>query len=85
MVVNIRPGYNHQSLETLLAPELQARLTYSLTEMQPQKTGLILIHESQTVNISSTEIRAKIKSGKDYSQDLPTQVFNYIEQHKLYS
>ncbi|MEH6595016.1 MAG: nicotinate-nucleotide adenylyltransferase [Colwellia polaris] len=85
LVVNIRPGYNHQSLETLLAPELKDRLIYNPTEIQPQSTGLVLIHESQAVNISSTEIRAKIQSGKDYSQDLPAQVYHYIEQHKLYS
>ena len=84
LVVNIRPGYNHRTLETSLAPELKTRLIYNLAKIQPQKTGLILIHESQEVNISSTEIREKIKSCEDYSKDLPKQVYDYINQHKLY-
>lgn len=85
LVVNIRPGYNHQTLEASLAPELKARLIYNLAQIQLQKTGQILIHENQEVNISSTEIRAKIKSARDFSQDLPKQVYDYIKQHKLYS
>lgn len=36
-------------------------------------------------NISSTEIRDKIKRGEDYKKDLPKKVYNFIEQNKIYA
>jgi nicotinate-nucleotide adenylyltransferase len=85
LVVNIRPGYSHLELEDTLAPELSTRLIFNLTDLQPQKSGQIVIHESKPVNISSTEIRARIKAGLDCSQYLEKPVFDFIKQHKLYS
>lgn len=85
LVVNIRPGYSHLELENTLTPELNARLIFNLTDLQPQKSGQIVIHESKPVNISSTEIRLRIKSGLDCSQYLEKPVFNFIKQHKLYN
>jgi len=84
LVVNIRPGYPHLALEVALAPELKSRLIYSLAQLQYPKTGQIILHESTAIDISSTEIRAKIKAGLHCSQYLPEPVYDYIKQHKLY-
>ena len=84
LVVNIRPGYPHSALEASLAPELKSRLIYDLAKLQYKKTGQIILHESTPVDISSTEIRAKIKANLHYCQYLPKPVFDYIEQHRLY-
>jgi len=84
LVVNIRPGYAHLTLEAALAPALSARLVYNITQLQQQQTGQIILHESTPLDISSTQIREKIKAGSNYSQYLPVSVYNYIAQHKLY-
>ena len=84
LVVNIRPGYPHLALEAALEPTLRSRLIYSLAQLQPQKAGQILLHESTPVDISSTTIRAKIKAGLSANQYLPQCVHDYIQQHKLY-
>jgi len=84
LVVNIRPGYPHQTLEALLAPALKSRLVDNLSQLQQQQNGQIILHESSSVDISSTQIRAKIKAGLPYRHYLPESVFQYIEQHQLY-
>ena len=84
LVVNIRPGYPHLALETALEPALKSRLIYNLTQIQRQQVGQIILHESTPVDISSTQIRAKIKAGLSYNQYLPKTVYDYIEQYKLY-
>tara|TARA_R110000744_G_scaffold261971_3_gene376548 strand:+ start:536 stop:1195 length:660 start_codon:yes stop_codon:yes gene_type:complete len=84
LVVNVRPGYPHQALEAALEPALSSRLTYSLDKLQRQQCGQIILHESTPIDISSTQIRAKIATGENYSQWLPKSVYDYIEQHQLY-
>tara|TARA_R110000822_G_scaffold21234_4_gene67398 strand:+ start:11627 stop:12286 length:660 start_codon:yes stop_codon:yes gene_type:complete len=84
LVVNIRPGYSHTDLEAALAPELTKRLLYNLRQLQREKVGQILLHESTPLDISSTKIRARIKSSASYSKYLPKPVYDYIEQNKLY-
>ena len=84
LVVNIRPGYPHQKLEATLEPALTSRLIYSIEHLQHNKTGQIILHESSAVDISSTEIRTKIKTRANYRTFLPKPVYDYIEQYKLY-
>jgi nicotinate-nucleotide adenylyltransferase len=84
LVVNIRPGYSHFTVESSLAPALKSRLIYSPEQLPQQQVGKILLHESTPIDISSTAIRAKIKAGLSYSHYLPEPVYNYIEQHQLY-
>lgn len=84
LVVNVRPGYCHLALETALDPILTSRLTYCLSQLQDQQCGQIILHECTPVDISSTEIRAKIKAGLNCSQHLTLPVYDYIEQYKLY-
>lgn len=84
LVVNIRPGYPHLALASALDPTLASRLIYNIAQLQQQKVGQIILHESTPVDISSTSIREKIKAKLDYRPHLPELVFNYIEHHKLY-
>ncbi|SEK44557.1 nicotinate-nucleotide adenylyltransferase [Colwellia chukchiensis] len=84
IVVNIRPGYSHQALTEQLPQTLSQRLVDDLSQLKAQRCGQIILHECQAVDISSTEIRAKIKAGLPYRHYLPDAVYHYIEQHKLY-
>lgn len=84
LVVNIRPGYDHKTLESTLEPTLRERLIYDLKQIQHKQHGQILIHESSPIDISSTDIREKIKAGLNYKAYLPEKVYQYIKKNNLY-
>jgi nicotinic acid mononucleotide adenylyltransferase len=52
--------------------------------MQPVYTGMIPLTGVETVPAASTEIRAKIKKGANFSDFLIKQVAQYIEDKGLY-
>lgn len=54
---------------------------YEISEDLPQNVELI---DSPTVNISSTFAREAIKHGIDMNYFLPSGVYKYIKEHKLY-
>ena len=41
--------------------------------------------ESESINISSTQIRNMVKSGEDISEFVPVEVMRYINDNKLYN
>jgi nicotinate-nucleotide adenylyltransferase len=84
LVVNIRPGYSHQQLENSLNSELHARIVRSITELEQYAVGKIILHNGTAADISSTEIRKRIKKAKDYSLLVSQSVHEYIEQQQLY-
>ena len=84
VVVNIRPGYSHQKLEDTIDSKLLPHIVYSLAELEKHTSGKIIIHDSTACNISSTQIRDKIKDGDGYAQFLNQDVHKYIEQQQLY-
>jgi len=50
-----------------------------------QMQGSIYFAQTELVDISSTQIREKIKSGKSLQDDLPDNILNYIIENKLYA
>jgi len=84
LVVNIRPGYSHQQLEKNLSPQLHTHIVDNITELEKHPVGKIILHDCTAANISSTNIRAKIKTGEDYSPFVSQDVHEYIEQQQLY-
>ena len=49
-----------------------------------QLTGYLLFLDYPPIDLSSTEIRKKIKSGQTIEQSIPKEVNNYINQNNLY-
>jgi nicotinate-nucleotide adenylyltransferase len=72
-VIGTRPGYKEQELKALIA---RFRDQYG--------TKLFEIHNSE-VEISSTDIKSRIQTGKSIKYLLPEGVEEYIYRNKLYS
>lgn len=71
--VGARPGF-----ERTLPPLLQEY------EDQSMKSQGIVFFRNLTVGTSSSEIRERLKQGKSIRYLLPTEVYNYIMERKLY-
>lgn len=84
LIVNIRPGYCHQQLNTKISPALTPHLVESVEQLKKHSVGKIILHECEAIDISSTQIRRQIRSGEDYAQFVTKQVYIYIEQQQLY-
>lgn len=71
-----------------LNPEVQNLLNQhaaqSIEEIRQQAHGKILVQEIAALDISSTDIREKIRNKKDVGNMIPTGVLIYIQQHQLY-
>ena len=72
----------------LLPPPLERMLKehQSDNEMKilKQQSGVIVFFDAGKFEISSTEIREKIKDGRGVKRDLPKKVFEYINCNGLY-
>ncbi|MCR4944246.1 MAG: nicotinate-nucleotide adenylyltransferase [Clostridium sp.] len=72
LVVLTRPGYDNEKL-------------YKQKEYIENKyNGEIIIFESEGLDISSTEIREKVKTGKDIRRLVTKEVFELIKDNGLY-
>ena len=59
-------------------------LTHDKDQIYNLISGKVYYANSMLVDISSTEIRNKLKSGRSVEDDLPAAVINYIETKQLY-
>ncbi|WP_372739450.1 nicotinate-nucleotide adenylyltransferase [Neptunomonas sp.] len=83
IIVVARPGYHfkpNQVLKQLLAKHQVEPKSDILT----QSAGGILVHELTPLSISATYIRELIADGRSPRYLLPDDVWNFIQQHKLY-
>lgn len=88
-VVVSRPGITLDSL-TARVPELTSRMTtpdrFRLSALGSQlsaQTRVILL-ESDTPDVSSTEIRRRVRAGESLRGLVPESVAAYINAHRLY-
>ncbi len=73
-------------------PELLSRVTLAVANRPGVPAAVhpdVLAHPHRAVplvmlDISSTDIRARVAAGQDISQLVPPQVARYIDQHRLY-
>ncbi len=73
-------------------PDLLARVTLAVANRPGVPAAVhpdVLAHPHRAVplamlDISSTDIRARVAAGQDISQLVPPQVARYIDQHQLY-
>jgi nicotinate-nucleotide adenylyltransferase len=63
---------------------LAKRQTFDHKELQKKMSGLIYLADINPLSISATEIRNLIKTQKDASQLVTPEVWQYINNHKLY-
>ena len=84
IVVNIRPGYELNKINTVTQKLLKDHRIHSLTDIKQQEAGGIIFHQNQSLNISSSEIRKHLLDNKPKNNHLPECIHNYIIQENLY-
>ncbi|TLU67712.1 nicotinate-nucleotide adenylyltransferase [Thalassotalea litorea] len=80
-VVTRRPGFEFDPVTT--QPFL-SRIIENPQCAPQQEAGNILIFDTNQLDISSTDIRQRVKSGAEIKSLLPAAVAEYIHQQKLY-
>jgi nicotinate-nucleotide adenylyltransferase len=81
-VVVSRPGFTLDSLQKRL-PDLADRMTTPDRFQLSAKTRIILL-EAPTPDISSTDIRRRVRSHESIAGLVPDAVADYIRTHRLY-
>lgn len=81
--------YKFEEILSLCTVVTAAREEHQYTEMlkfQSEHPHLkdVVISEFAVIDISSSQIRDMIKSGKDVSQYIPQKAEEYIKEHRLY-
>jgi len=84
--VMTRPGYENNGLKNILPEEVAFRFTYNeAIDGYRGPTGHVIYFRAVTfLDISSSLIRANIKTGRSVRYLLPDSVGNYITDHSLY-
>lgn len=83
-----RPGHSQEQLRTRL-PELGRRFvecgtSRAASALDGPTTAIVLI-DTPTANISSTDIRRRLQAGDSLDDVVPADVERHIRQHQLYS
>ncbi|WP_108652125.1 nicotinate-nucleotide adenylyltransferase [Dongshaea marina] len=83
LVICHRPGWNPEFGEPI-ASWLKAHQDQTLGALQTRLCGLVQFVENRTFDISATELRQRIREGKECRYLLPDAVLDYIRQQGLY-
>ena len=83
VVVAARPGYQPE-LESSVRQALDERGVAHADELKLALAGNILVAELALHDISSSQVRAEIASGRTVGKLVPAPVARYIEEHALY-
>lgn len=83
IVVLARPGWQLPGTGAV-ADWLSAHRLLEPSQLARRPAGGVLLEELRPLDISSTEIRALVASGRSPRYLLPQAVLEYIQQHKLY-
>jgi nicotinate-nucleotide adenylyltransferase len=84
LVVNIRPGYPLNQINTATQELLKNHQISYLNEIAQQDSGGIILHKNQLFDVSSSEIREQLSKNTLSTNFLPTAVHQYIIEEKLY-
>jgi len=87
-VIVSRPGFGLELLEEVINKVKPIQLFVlkenSAISIKQLSTGCLYLLETQTPDISSTEIRKRLRAGLPISGLVPPGVEEYIKKHKLY-
>jgi nicotinate-nucleotide adenylyltransferase len=82
VVVTTRPGFKQESLAKQMSREnyqfLCKRMTQDVKMLASREVGEILLQSVPQLDISSTQIRAKLLAGEDVSQWVPADVYQKL-------
>jgi nicotinate-nucleotide adenylyltransferase len=85
LVVLSRPSYSLEQVDDLGKQLLNKHLTCTIDETKKVNSGHIIVAPTCHYDISSTQLRAQIKQGIIDKKHLPSTIFEYIMEQKLYS
>lgn len=80
-----RPGFSlaDADLPASVATEFKRRLG-TPAQIRDCPSGLTYLATNLSIDVSSTELRARLASGEDAGPTLPIRVLDYAKQHHLY-
>ncbi|KTD21129.1 nicotinate-nucleotide adenylyltransferase [Legionella londiniensis] len=84
LLVLHRPHISSEVTEEPLKTVLKNHKTMNKHDFLKSTCGKIYCFDAGHYDISSTWLRKQIKEGKDIGPYLPTPVFSYIQEYKLY-
>jgi nicotinate-nucleotide adenylyltransferase len=84
LIIVHRPNYQLPSTG-ILAELLKQCLTKNPNDLHEHSVGKILFHPVTPLEISASDIRRQIATGKVPRYLLPDNVYQYIQQHGIYS
>ncbi len=84
LIIAHRPQY-HLPQTGIIAELLKERLKHHSSAVHESLSGHIVLHPVTPLEISATDIRKQIAAGKNPRYLLPDAVYQYIEQHGVYS
>lgn len=88
LVVTTRPGFDQTAIAEQMNTEdyqfLAQRMTLDIDELSSQETGKILLKSVPQLDISSTQIRARLLNGEDVCQWMPEEACQQLMKLKFY-
>jgi len=84
LIIVHRPNYQLPS-SGIVAELLKQHLTKNPNDLHTCLAGNIVFHPVTPLEISASDIRRQIATGKDPRYLLPDSVYKYIQQHGIYS
>jgi nicotinate-nucleotide adenylyltransferase len=83
-IVLSRPGYPATSMPTTL-PDLARRMRSATLDPHDGKETAIYLVDAPTLDVSSTEVRRRLRANESIDGLVPDGVERHIVQHRLYS
>tara|TARA_Y100001935_G_C17311592_1_gene516884 strand:- start:10185 stop:10850 length:666 start_codon:yes stop_codon:yes gene_type:complete len=83
IIVMKRPGVIDTNNEAIVRLLKNHKCT-KIEEMESNNFGKILFYPATQINISSSDVRVKIKENKDLSGTLHPKIISYISENNLY-
>ena len=83
-VVVSRPGYDVAALRAAL-PSIAPRMRPATADAPANPDPAVFLLDAQTPDVSSTDIRARLRAGASVLGLVPEAVERHIRQHRLYS